>query len=283
MQLIDGKLVGSVLRDEIKEETLKLVSETGKKPNLKVIIVGANPASQAYVNSKKKAALEVGFDSENIELPEEVSQEELLALVDKLNKDESVNGILVQLPLPKHIDEQEVIKTIDIAKDVDGFHPEQVGGLSIGLETLEPCTPAGMVQLLKYYKIPIEGQNVVVIGRSNIVGKPIAQLLLKEHATVTITHSKTKNLSDITKQADIVVVALGVPGFLTGDMVKEGVVVLDVGINRVDGKIVGDVDFDSVSKKASYITPVPGGVGPMTITMLLFNTLKAFKMQNNIV
>jgi len=283
MQVIDGKLVGQHLRNQITEETKELVEKTGKKPNLKVIIVGANPASQSYVNSKKKAALEVGFDSENIELPEEVTQEELLALIDKLNKDKDVNGILVQLPLPKHIDEQEVIKNIDISKDVDGFHPEQVGGLSIGLETLEPCTPAGMVELLKYYNIPIEGQNVVVIGRSNIVGKPIAALLLKEHATVTITHSKTKNLSDITKQADIVVVALGVPKFLKADMVKDGVVVLDVGINRVDGKIVGDVDYDEVSKKASYITPVPGGVGPMTITMLLFNTLKAFKMQNGLV
>jgi len=279
-QIIDGKLVGSVLREQIKEEVSTLAKAHHKKPNLTVLIVGENPASQAYVNSKKKAAEEVGFHGETIELPEDTTQEQLLKKIDELNKDKDVNGILVQLPLPKHIDENKVINAIAVEKDVDGFHPQQVGALSIGLESLEPCTPAGMIQLLKYYKIPIEGQNVVVIGRSNIVGKPIAQLLLKEHATVTITHSRTKNLKEITKQADIIVVALGKAGFLTGDMVKEGVVVLDVGINRVDGKIVGDVDFASVEPKASYITPVPGGVGPMTITMLLFNTLKAFKLQN---
>jgi len=280
--IIDGKLVGSVLREKIKAETAELFEQIGKAPKLSVIIVGSNPASQSYVRSKKKTALELGFQSEIIEEPEAITQEELLAEIDRLNKDEEVNGILVQLPLPNHIDEQAVIKAIAVEKDVDGFHPEQVGALSIGLESLEPCTPAGMIELLKYYDIQIEGANVVIIGRSNIVGKPIAQLLLSHHATVTITHSRTKNLAEITKQADIVVAALGRPHFLTADMVKEGVVVLDVGINRVDGKIVGDVDFEEVSKKASYITPVPGGVGPMTITMLMMNTLKAFKMQNGI-
>ena len=276
--IIDGKHVASVLRERIKKETAELISSSGKTPNLTVIIVGSNPASQSYVRNKKKNASEVGFQSDTIELQENTTEAELLTLIEKLNNDNSVNGILVQLPLPDHINEQTVIEKIAVKKDVDGFHPEQVGRLSIGLNTLEPCTPAGVVQLLKYYNIEISGKNAVVIGRSNIVGKPIATMLLKLDATVTITHSRTANLDDITRAADIIVVAIGKPHFLTENMVKQGAVVIDVGINRTnEGKLVGDVDYEMVEKKASYITPVPGGVGPMTIAMLLANTLTAFK------
>lgn len=278
-QVIDGKHVAGVLRESIKLET-KALKSTGKTPNLTVIIVGENPASQSYVRSKKKMATEVGFESDTIELPETITEAELLTQIEKLNSDANVNGILVQLPLPTHIDEQTVIGRIAVEKDVDGFHPEQVGGLSIGLDTLEPCTPAGIIELLKYYNIEVSGKNAVVIGRSNIVGKPIASLLLRLDATVTITHSRTKNLADITRAADIIIVAIGKPHFLTSDMVKTGAVVIDVGINRnKEGKLVGDVDYEGVREKASYITPVPGGVGPMTIAMLLSNTLKAFKAQ----
>ena len=281
--IIDGKHVAKELRESIKKETTELLEATGKVPNLTVIIVGENPASQSYVKSKKKFAIEVGFESDTIELPESITEAELLKHIEKLNSDPNINGILVQLPLPAHIDEQTVIRTIAVEKDVDGFHPEQVGGLSIGLDTLEPCTPAGIIELLKYYNIETSGKNAVVIGRSNIVGKPIANMLLRLDATVTITHSRTANLSDISRAADILVVAIGKPHFLTGDMVKEGAVVIDVGINRTeDGKLVGDVDYEEASKKASYITPVPGGVGPMTIAMLLSNTLKAFKMQSTL-
>jgi len=278
--IIDGKHVAKVLREKIKQETAKALEATGKTPNLTVIIVGENPASQSYVRSKKKFALEVGFKSDTIELPESITQADLLLQIEKLNNDPNVNGILVQLPLPAHIDEQTVIRTIAVEKDVDGFHPEQVGGLSIGLDTLEPCTPAGIIELLKYYNIETSGKSAVVVGRSNIVGKPIASMLLKLNATVTITHSRTANLPEVTRGADILVVAIGKPHFLTGDMVKDGAVVIDVGINRAEeGNLVGDVDFEGASKKASYITPVPGGVGPMTIAMLLANTLKAFKKQ----
>lgn len=278
-QVIDGKHVAGVLRESIKLET-KFLKSTGKTPNLTVIIVGENPASQSYVRSKKKFATEVGFESDTIELPETTTEAELLTQIEKLNGDANVNGILVQLPLPAHIDEQTVIGRIAVEKDVDGFHPEQVGGLSIGLDTLEPCTPAGIIELLKYYNIEVSGKNAVVIGRSNIVGKPIASLLLRLDATVTITHSRTKDLADITRVADIIIVAIGKPHFLTSDMVKTGAVVIDVGINRTkEGKLVGDVDYEGVREKASYITPVPGGVGPMTIAMLLTNTLKAFKAQ----
>ena len=278
--IIDGKHVASVLRESIKKETAEVLESTGKAPNLTVIIVGENPASQSYVRSKKKFATEVGFESDTCELPESTTEAEVLALIEKLNNDANVNGILVQLPLPAHIDEQTVIRAIAVEKDVDGFHPEQVGRLSIGLDTLEPCTPAGIIELLKYYDIQVSGKNAVVIGRSNIVGKPIANMLLRLDATVTITHSRTANLADITRTADILVVAIGRPHFLTVDMVKDGAVVIDVGINRTEeGKLVGDVDYEGVQKKASYITPVPGGVGPMTIAMLLANTLKAFKRQ----
>ena len=281
--IIDGKHVAKVLRENIKTETAELLEKAGKTPNLTVVIVGENPASQSYVRSKKKFAIEVGFESDTIELPESITEAQLLAQIEKLNADPNVNGILVQLPLPTHINEQTVIRTIAVEKDVDGFHPEQVGGLSIGLDTLEPCTPAGIIELLKYYNIETSGKNAVVIGRSNIVGKPIASMLLKLNATVTITHSRTANLPAVASGADILVVAIGKPHFLTGDMVKDGAVVIDVGINRTkEGKLVGDVDFESASKKASYITPVPGGVGPMTIAMLLANTLKAFKKQSNL-
>ena len=281
--IIDGKHVAKVLRENIKKETAELLASTGKAPNLTVIIVGENPASQSYVRSKKKFAIEVGFESDTIELPESITADELLTHIEKLNNDPNINGILVQLPLPAHIDEQTIIRTIAVEKDVDGFHPEQVGGLSIGLDTLEPCTPAGIIELLKYYNIETSGKNAVVIGRSNIVGKPIASMLLKLNATVTITHSRTANLSDISRTADILVVAIGKPHFLTSDMIKDGAVVIDVGINRTEeGKLVGDVDYEEASKKASYITPVPGGVGPMTIAMLLANTLKAFKKQSTL-
>lgn len=278
--MIDGKHVAKVLREKIKEETAELLEATGKVPSLTVIIVGENPASQSYVRSKKKFATEVGFVSDTIKLPASITEIELLAQIKQLNDDRKINGILVQLPLPAHINEQTVIRTIAVEKDVDGFHPEQVGGLSIGLDTLEPCTPAGIIQLLNHYDIEVSGKNAVVIGRSNIVGKPIANMLLRCDATVTITHSRTANLADITRVADILIVAIGRPHFLTADMVKDGAVVIDVGINRTeDGKLVGDVDYEGVRQKASYITPVPGGVGPMTIAMLLANTLKAFKRQ----
>ena len=279
--LIDGKYVASILRAEIKKETAELLVTTGKKPNLTVIVVGRHPASLSYVRSKKKNAAEVGFESHTIELPETTTEVELLKQIERLNQDAHVNGILIQLPLPPHINEQAVIRQVAIEKDVDGFHPEQVGGLSIGLDTLEPCTPAGIIKLLTHYHIPVAGKNAVVIGRSNIVGKPIANMLLKLDATVTITHSRTANLADITRKADILIVAIGKPSFLTEDMVKEGAIIVDVGINRTaEGKLLGDVDYEQVAKKASYITPVPGGVGPMTIAMLLANTLKAFKKQS---
>jgi len=276
--IIDGQHVAKLLRQEITQEVKRLSLQSGKTPKLTVIIVGNNAASQAYVRNKKKFATEVGFQSDTITLPENVTQAELLATVEQLNHDKLVTGILVQLPLPPHINEQAVIKKISLQKDVDGFHPEQVGGLSIGLDTLKPCTPAGIVELLKYYKIEIAGKNAVIIGRSNIVGKPIATMLLNLDATVTITHSRTANLAAITQTADIIIVAIGKPQFLTADMVKTGATIIDVGINRTaTGKLVGDVDYEALKQKASYLTPVPGGVGPMTIAMLLANTLTAFK------
>lgn len=279
-KIIDGKHVASVIRARVKNEVEALQAQMGKVPHLTVIIVGENPASLSYVKSKKKFATEVGFSSDTIELPADTTQDALLQIIKGLNVDDNVNGILVQLPLPAHIDEQTVIRTIAVAKDVDGFHPEQVGGLLIGLETLEPCTPAGIIELLNYYEIDVAGKNAVIIGRSNIVGKPIANLLLRLDATVTITHSRTVDLAAVTSVADILVVAIGRPHFLTAEMVKPGAVVIDVGINRTAaGKLVGDVDYDAVAPKTAYITPVPGGVGPMTIAMLLANTLTAFKRQ----
>lgn len=276
--LIDGKKVSSQIRDKISQETAEFIEKTGIQPHLVVIIVGNDAASMTYVRNKKKACEEVGFKSTVIELPAETTEEELLDKIKELNGDSSVHGILVQLPLPKHISEQKIIDTISIKKDVDGFHPYQVGALVSDLDCLKPCTPSGVIELLKAYEIEMTGCHAVIVGRSHIVGKPLIQLLLDENATVTVCHSRTKDLAQFTKLADILIVAIGCPNFVTTDMVKDDAIVIDVGINRLEnGKLVGDVAFDEVAKKASYITPVPGGVGPMTITMLLCNTLKAAK------
>ena len=275
---IDGKMISAQIREELKTECAAFAKETGVVPGLAVIIVGEDPASQVYVRNKKKGCEEVGFYSEGYELPADTTQEELNALVDRLNADDKIHGILVQLPLPKHLNETEVLLRIDPKKDVDAFHPYNVGLLSIGNYTLSPCTPAGCMELLKRYNIEVSGKECVVLGRSNIVGKPISMLLLQANGTVTTCHSRTKDLKDVCKRADILVAAIGKPKFVGPDMVKEGACVIDVGINRLpDGKICGDVDYDSVLDKVSAITPVPGGVGPMTITMLLKNTLLAAK------
>lgn len=277
-KLIDGKLVSSKIRLEISQETAEFIQKTGIQPHLVVIIVGNDAASMTYVKNKKKACEDVGFKSTVIELPEETPEVDLLEQIKELNEDLTVHGILVQLPLPKHIDEQKVIDTISVKKDVDGFHPYQVGALVSGLPCLKPCTPSGVIELLKAYNIDMAGRHAVIVGRSHIVGKPLIQLLLDQNATVTVCHSRTQNLAEFTKSADILIVAIGRAHFITADMVKEGAVVIDVGINRLEtGKLVGDVLYDEVFEKASYITPVPGGVGPMTITMLLKNTLKAAK------
>ena len=277
-KIINGKEISATIRSEIKEATERLVAESGVRPGLAVIIVGEDPASQVYVRNKKRACDEVGFYSESYELPENTTQEELNALVDRLNKDDKIHGILCQLPLPKHLDENEVIMRIDPKKDVDAFHPENVGKIMIGDYSFLPCTPAGVMALLERSGIDVCGKECVVVGRSNIVGKPQAMLLLHKSGTVTVCHSKTKNLAEVCRRADILVAAIGKADFFTGDMVKEGAVVIDVGMNRkADGKLTGDVDFASVAPKASYITPVPGGVGPMTITMLMQNTLTAAK------
>ena len=276
--IINGKEISAAIRAEIKDATERLVSESGVRPGLAVIIVGEDPASQVYVRNKKRACDEVGFYSESYELPESTTQDELNALVDRLNKDEKIHGILCQLPLPKHLDENEVIMRIDPKKDVDAFHPENVGKIMIGDYSFLPCTPAGVMALLERSGIDVCGKECVVVGRSNIVGKPQAMLLLHANGTVTICHSRTKNLAEVCRRADILVAAIGKADFFTGDMIKEGAVVIDVGMNRrADGKLTGDVDFESVAPKASYITPVPGGVGPMTITMLMQNTLTAAK------
>ena len=277
-KIINGKEISATIRSEIKEATEKLVAESGVRPGLAVIIVGEDPASQVYVRNKKRACDEVGFYSESYELPENTTQEELNALVDRLNKDDKIHGILCQLPLPKHLDENEVIMRIDPKKDVDAFHPENVGKIMIGDYSFLPCTPAGVMALLERSGVDVCGKECVVVGRSNIVGKPQAMLLLHANGTVTICHSRTKNLAEVCRRADILVAAIGKADFFTGDMIKEGAVVIDVGMNRrADGKLTGDVDFASVEPKASYITPVPGGVGPMTITMLMQNTLTAAK------
>ena len=273
--IIDGKEVAKAKREQIKSRVEELKSQ-GKTVGLAVIIVGENPASRVYVNNKKKGCLEVGIESFEYALPENTTEEELKELVLKLNNDDRVNGILCQLPLPKHINEDAVINTISPEKDVDAFHPQNVGHIMIGDYTFLPCTPAGIMEMLKFYNISVSGKKCVVIGRSNIVGKPMAMLLLKENGTVEICHSRTENLKEETLSADILVAAVGKTRFVTEDMVKQGAVVIDVGMNRdEDGKLCGDVDFNNVEKKASYITPVPGGVGPMTITMLLENTVRA--------
>jgi len=274
--IIDGKKVSLEIREQLKKETETFVRETGVTPGLAVVLVGNDAASAVYVRNKHRACAEIGFYSEVHELPEETKEDELLALLARLNEDPKIHGILVQLPLPKQIDADKVIRTIKPEKDVDAFHPENVGRITLGNYHFLPCTPAGVMALLDAYGIDPSGKDCVVVGRSNIVGKPQAFLLLERNATVTICHSRTAELSSHTKRADIVVVAIGKPRFLKADMVKPGAVVIDVGINRLpDGKLCGDVDFESVSKVASAITPVPGGVGPMTITMLMKNALTA--------
>lgn len=278
--LMDGKLVSEKTRENIKSEVERLKNEFNKTPGLAVIVVGDDPASAVYVRNKHKACLAVGMNSYQIALPATISQDELISKIEELNADSLVDGILVQLPLPAHISEIAVTRAILPEKDVDAFHSENVGKIMIGKYDFLPCTPAGIVRLLDFYNISVDGKSCVVIGRSNIVGKPMALLLLERNGTVTVCHSKTKNLKEITKTADIIIVAIGKPRFLTADMVKPSAVIVDVGINRGDdGKLVGDVDFEAVSEVASYITPVPGGVGPMTITMLLENTLTAARKQ----
>ncbi len=277
--VISGKEVSAKVREEVRREC-EALKEEGITPGLAVIIVGDDPASRVYVNNKKKACAEVGFVSEEYALPAETTQQELMELIAKLNEDDRINGILCQLPLPRHLDEKEVINAISPAKDVDAFHPFNVGKIMIGDYDFLPCTPAGVMELIHYAGISAEGKTCVIVGRSNIVGKPMAMLLLHENGTVTICHSRTRNLKEICLGADILVAAVGKPRFITADMVKEGAVVLDVGINRDEnGKLCGDVDYASVEPKASYITPVPGGVGPMTIAMLMKNTIKAAKLQ----
>lgn len=277
MQIIDGKAVSASVRERIKNEVESL-KKGGKETGLAVIIVGNDPASKVYVNNKKKGCAEVGINSYEYALPEETTTEELLTLINKLNGDSKVDGILCQLPLPKHIDEKIVINSIIPEKDVDAFHPVNTGHIMIGDYSFLPCTPAGIIEMLKFYNIEISGKECVVIGRSNIVGKPMAMLLLQNSGTVTVCHSKTQNLAEVTRRADILVAAVGKANFVTADMVKDGAVVIDVGMNRnAEGKLCGDVDFEEVKDKCSFITPVPGGVGPMTITMLLNNTLTASK------
>lgn len=281
-QIIDGKAVSKQVRERVAEETAQL-KKKGITPGLAVIIVGDDPASQVYVRNKERACEEVGFYSEKFALPENTTQQELNALVKELNERPEISGILCQLPLPKHLDDKEVINLIDPLKDVDAFHPVNVGAIMIGDYHFLPCTPAGVMELIHSTGVEITGKKAVVMGRSNIVGKPMAMLLLHENATVEITHSKTVDLKSITSQADILVAAIGRAKFVTADMVKDGAVVIDVGMNRDEnGKLCGDVDFESVKDKCSFITPVPGGVGPMTISMLMHNTLTAAKIQNNI-
>lgn len=280
--ILDGKAVSAKVKEEVRAEVAAL-NEKGVSVGLAVIIVGNNPASRTYVNNKKKACEAAGIVSEEYALPEETTQEELLALVEELNHKDSINGILCQLPLPKHLDEEAVIAAISEKKDVDAFHAVNVGHIMIGDYAFLPCTPAGIMEILRHYNIEVAGKECVVIGRSNIVGKPMAMLLLHQNGTVTICHSKTKNLKEVTSRADILVAAVGIPHFVTADMVKEGAVVIDVGMDRDEnGKLCGDVDFASVEPKASYITPVPGGVGPMTIATLLKNTVTAAKLQNGL-
>lgn len=290
---MDGQALSQKIRNQVTTEVSDIEAKTGKKPGLAVILVGQNPASQAYVGSKKKMTVEVGMNSFSYELESTVSKEEVLDLIKELNNKNDVDGILVQLPLPKHIHEQDIINVIDPNKDVDGFHPFNLGKLMRGEDTLLPCTPFGITKFFEEYNIETSGKNLVVMGRSNIVGKPIANIMMQKgnfaNSTVTVVHTGTKNVESITKNADIIVVATGYPNTLTGDMVKDGVVVIDVGINRVEDasrergyRLIGDVDYDSVAPKSSHITPVPGGVGPMTIAMLLSNTLKSFKLRNDI-
>ena len=277
-KIIDGKAISLAIKDELKEKVAEYKNK-GIDITLAVVKVGNDPASAVYVRNKEKACEYVGINSRTLALPEETTQEELLNIVRELNEDDTVNGILVQLPLPKHIDESEILLAINSTKDVDGFHPVNVGKMVIGEDTFLPCTPAGIIEMLKRSDIDNEGKECVVIGRSNIVGKPMSLLMLKENATVTIAHSRTKDLKEVTKRADILVAAIGKPKFVTADYVKEGAVVIDVGMDRDEnGKLCGDVDFESVEPKVSAITPVPGGVGPMTVTMLLVNCLRSVEL-----
>ena len=279
-KLISGKEVSQAVKLRVCDE-VKELKEQGIEPCLAVILVGDDPASRVYVNNKKKACEFCGIRSLEYVMPAETTQNDLIALVEKLNNDKTVNGILCQLPLPKHLDEKEILNLIRPEKDVDAFHPENVGHIMIGDFNFLPCTPAGIMEMLRYESIGLDGKNCVIIGRSNIVGKPMAMLMLKENATVTICHSRTKNLKETVAGADVIVAAVGRPNFVTADMVKDGAVIIDVGINRMDdGSLCGDVDFEACKEKASYITPVPGGVGPMTIATLMQNTITATRIQN---
>lgn len=291
MELLDGKKTAALVQEAIAEEVRQIVAKGHRPPHLVAILVGNNGASMTYVNNKVTACERVGFASSVVNLPEDISQEALLEEIEKLNKDKSIDGFIVQLPLPKHINEQEVLLTVNPDKDADGFHPTNFGRMALGLDAFIPATPYGILELLTQYKIPTDGKHVVVIGRSDIVGRPISILLSQKpwNATVTLTHSRTQNLSKLTQEADIIIAALGIPNFLKAEMVKEGAVIVDVGITRVADasakkgfRIVGDVDFEQVKHRASYITPVPGGVGPMTIAMLMKNTLNAYKRTHKI-
>ena len=276
-QIIDGKALSQVVKDEVKAEVLALEAKYGRKPCLAVIIVGENPASQVYVRNKVKAAAYTGMESRLVELPSDISEEALLQQIAILNDDPLTDGILVQLPLPGHIDEEKVIDTIAREKDVDGFHPLNVAGLWLGKDCIVPCTPAGIMRMLDSIGVELKGKNAVVVGRSNIVGKPVAKLLLDRNATVTIAHSRTGDLGEVCRSADVLVVAVGKAGLVTGDMIKPGAIVIDVGMNRnAEGKLCGDVDYASAEPVSSWITPVPGGVGPMTIAMLMKNTIACF-------
>lgn len=276
MVIIDGKELSKKIRGQVKEE-VKILNKKGIYPKLAVIMVGEDPASKVYVRNKSKACNEAGIEYEEFILNENIEMDELLSLIENLNNRKDIHGILLQSPIPKHLDIDKAFETIDYRKDVDGFHPINIGRLALNKQTFISCTPHGVMKMLEEYEIELKGANVVILGRSNIVGKPLAQCLLNKDATVTICHSKTKNIEEITRNADILILAIGKPKFVTANMVKEGAVVIDVGINRLETGIVGDVDFEEVSKKASYITPVPGGVGPMTIAMLLNNVVIAAK------
>lgn len=282
MELLDGKLVSKSIKNDLKQKIEQITSTNYRKPHLAIVIVGNNEASQIYVRNKIKACNLIGMDSTLISFEETISTEELLKEVDVLNNDDNIDGIIVQLPLPKHIDEHIIIDAICEEKDVDGFGTLNKGRLFCGMDGFKPATPHGIIKLLEYYNINLEGMNAVVIGRSNIVGKPMSILLLNKNATVTICHSRTKNIKDITSRADLVVVAVGKAKFLTVDMVKDNVIIVDVGMNRLETGLCGDVDFENVSQKASFITPVPGGVGPLTIAMLLSNTFDAYKRKFNL-
>lgn len=281
--IIDGKLLSAKLKAQMAEQVVALKEQYGRVPSLAVILVGENPASQSYVRGKIKACAECGFESILTTMPESVSEQELLAEIAKLNADERVDGVLVQLPLPRHINEEKVIDAIALEKDVDGFHPDNVANLWLGKPCIKPCTPKGIMRMIEECGFDVAGCNAVVVGRSNIVGKPMAKLLLDANATVTIAHSRTKNLAEVTSKADILIAAVGRARMITAEMVKEGAIVIDVGVNRdaETGKLCGDVDFEGVRDKAAHITPVPGGVGPMTITMLMQNTIECFLNRQN--